>query len=209
MPDPIVFDCGGSTRVKKIVAGGYGDMKSFADVQDLTPATAMPGTGPLPVGAVGSQHSENGPYTSMAIVFQDAAAIPFSVPVGPLGPFPSNVVITSNANQNVRVDFIAVAGGASLVITLYSTVSDPLIEVKQERSDLPPGAPPGAARKGKRRYIVANAGAIKTISLNGAPPVFDASNSAVAPIAAGAIGPVGGPAAPAVGVPLYVSVVLR
>ncbi len=169
MPDPIVFDCGGSTRVKKIVAAGYGDMRSFIDVADLTPAVLQPGTGPLPPGATGSQHSENGPYTSLAIILQDAAGVPFSIPVAAL---PANVVITSHAGQNVRVDLVG--GGASVVITLFSTLTDPLVEVKQERSDPPPGAP-ARPRKGKRRYIVTNAGAIKTISLDGAT-VFDASD---------------------------------
>ena len=194
MADPIVFDCGGSTRIKKIVAAGYGDMRSFLEVQDLA----------APAGATGSQHPENGPYTSMAIVFQDSAGIPFSIPVAAL---PGNVVIASHANQNVRVDFTAVAGGASVMITVYSFVTDPLVEVKQERSDAPAGGVV-RPRKGKRRYIVTNAGAIKTISLNGAATIFDASDPTVAPTAIGAIGPAGGPGAPAVGTPLYVSVVL-
>jgi len=206
MSDPIVVDCGGSTRIKKILSnGGFGDMATLLDVGDLTPPPPLiAGTGPLPANATGSQYKANGPFTNMNIVFQDAAGVPFTIPVAVLNSF----LIVSNGGQNVRGDFVG--GAPDLVLTLYSTVSDPLVEAKQDRAD--------HAKKGRRRYIVSNAGPVKSVFLNVAalpppnPAVFDASNTAgpppAPPVAVGAIGPNGGPAAPAAGPPLYVSVVI-
>jgi hypothetical protein len=197
MSNPIVVDCGGSTRIKTILAGGgFGDMNSLLDVGDL--AAPLPGTGPLPAGVSGSQHKANGPYANFSIVFQDAAGVPFSIPVAP---FPNNFVIVSNGGQSVRGDFAA--GGATVILTIYGG-ADPLVEAKQNRIDKAP--------KGRRRYIVTNAGPIRTVTINGAAaPVFDASAAAgpppAPPVAVGAVGPAGGPAAPAAGAPLYVSVV--
>lgn len=203
MSDPIVVDCGGSTRIKRILAGGgYGDMPKLLDVQDLPPA--LPGTGPLPAGAAGSQQRVNGPFANMSIVFQDAAGVPFTVSVNPL---PNSFMIASNLGQNVRGDFVPrLGGGVDLILTVFSAISDPLVEVKQHRVDTAP-------RKGRRRYVVSNAGPIKTVLVNDAlPPVFDATNAAgpppIPPVAPGAVGPAGGPAAPAPGAPLYVSVVV-
>ena len=202
MANPIVIDCGGSTRVKQILAaGGFGNMPTLLDVHDLNAAVGgavMPGTGPLPPGAVGSQHRANGPFGNMSVVFQDANGIPFLVPVA----FPNSFVISSNLGQNVRGDFVPrLGGGSDLILTIFSTVSDPLVEAKQHRTDNPP-------RKGRRRYVVSNAGPIKTVIVNDAlPAVFDATNDAIPPVAPGAVGPGAAAPAPAAGAPLYVTVV--
>src|SRR5215471_2979902 len=195
MANPIVIDCGGSTRVKKIlVGGGFGEMNGLLDVVRLNPPSPpstfpLPGTSPLPVGATGSQHRAGGPYANLSIVFQDAAGTPFSIAV-PLAPLPANFVVTSNAGQSLMGDVVA---GGDLILTVFSTVSDPLVDAKQNRAD-------GAA-SGRRRYVVVNAGAIKTVSAGGVA-IFDATNTAIAPIAPGAVGPAGGPAAPVAGAPL-------
>src|SRR5690348_14532165 len=140
MATPIVIDCGGSTRVKQILAaGGFGNMPTLLDVHDLNPAVGgavLPGTGPLPPGAVGSQHHANGPFASMTLVFQDAGGVPFFLSLAA----PNSFLITSNLGQVVRGDFF----GGDLILTLLSTVSDPLVEAKQHRADNPP-------RKGRRR----------------------------------------------------------
>ncbi|HKE27112.1 MAG TPA: hypothetical protein VKB88_32380 [Bryobacteraceae bacterium] len=208
MSDPIVVDCGGSTRIKRILAnGGFGDMGSLMDVKDLTPPL-IAGTGPLPAGSSGSQHQAAGPFTNMSIVFQDSAGVPFMVPVAPL---PPSFLVMSNGGQNVRGDLLPrLGGGFDLILTVFSTSSDPLVEAKQDRMD--------HAKMGRRRYIVNNAGPIKTVYLNVSalppvnPPVFDTSNVTgpppVPPVAVGAIGPAGGATVPAAGSPLYVSVVL-
>jgi hypothetical protein len=205
MANPIVFDCGGSTRIKKLLASGkYGAMNGLLDVGDLTPPPALlPGTGPLPGGATGSQQKVDGPYVSMSLMFQDSTGVPFLVPVNPL---PNSFLISSTQDQNVRGDFVANPGGAGpdLVVTVYSTVSDPLVEAKQGR-DL-------TAKKGRRRYVVANAGAIRTLMINDTLPlVFDSNNPAIPPVAPGLIGPTlagGAAAVPAPGFPLYVSLVI-
>jgi hypothetical protein len=206
MSDPIVVDCGGSTRIKWILAaGGFGDMPSLLDVADLTSPIA--GTGFLPAGSKGSQHRVDGQFTNMSIVFQDSAGVPFVIPVA----LPPSFLLESNGGHNVRGDLVPDAGGGfDLILTVFSTSCDPLVEAKQDRND--------HAKKGRRRYVVHNAGSIKTVYLNVpafppvGPPVFDASNvtgpPAAAPVALGAIGPAGGAIVPAAGSPLYVSVVL-
>jgi hypothetical protein len=205
MSDPIVVDCGGSTRIKRILSGGgFGDMRSLLDVADLT--ALIPGTGPLPAGASGSQHLAAGPFANMSIVFQDSAGVPFVVPVAP---FPQSFLLVSNGGHNVRGDLLPrLGGGFDLLLTVFSTISDPLVEAKQDRND--------HARLGRRRYVVNNAGPIKTVYLNvpalpPVNPVFDTSNvtPSTPPVAVGAIGPAGGAAVPADGSPLYVSVVLN
>jgi len=204
MSDPIVIDCGGSTRIKRILgAGGFGDMPKLLDVHDLNPAVPsaiVAGTGPLPAGATGSQQQVKGPFTTLNIMFQDSTGMPFVVPVNP---FPASFVIASDLGQNVRADFSAVPGGADMILTIFSPTSDPLVEAKQLRVDSPP-------RKGRRRYVVSNAGPIETVVINDTPPaIFDASNARLRPpVALKAVGPAGGPPGPAAGPPLYVSVVV-
>ena len=202
---PIVIDCGGSTRLKRILpAGGYGDMATLLDVHDLDPAAPgaiLAGTGPLPPNATGSQFRVPGPFVNMSLMFQDASGTPFILGI----PLPDSFAISSNLDQNVRGDFAPRGGGGvDLILTVYSTVADPLVEAKQHRH--------GHAKKGRRRYVVANAGAIQTVLVNDAPPpIFDATNSGgpppAPPVAPGAVGPAGGPPAPAAGEPLYVSIV--
>jgi hypothetical protein len=206
MADPIIVDCGGSTRIKRIMAGGgFGDMRSLLDVADLT--TLIAGTGPLPPGSSGSQHLAAGPFANMSIMFQDSAGVPFVIPVA--APLPPSFLLVSNGGHNVRGDLLGVAGGFNLILTVFSTISDPLVEAKQDRND--------HAKMGRRRYVVNNAGPIKTVYLNvptlpPANPVFDTSGVTgpppAPPVALGAIGPAGGALMPAAGSPLYVSVVL-
>jgi len=191
MANPIVIDCGGSTRLKRILAGGrLGEMNTLLDVSRLL--APMAGTSPLPAGSTGSQYRSAGVYTTLNVMFQDAAGTPFSLST----PIPANFVVTSNAGQSVMAD---VDAAGNVILTVFSTVSDPLVEAKQNRAD--------GANSGRRRYVVINAGGIKTVT-TAAGAIFDATNSAIAPIARGAVGPAGGPAAPVAGAPLYVSLVL-
>ena len=37
MGDPVVIDDGGSTRIKRVLPGGVGDMDSLLNIKDLTP----------------------------------------------------------------------------------------------------------------------------------------------------------------------------
>lgn len=217
MADPIIIDCGGSTRIRRVLRTGFGDIPKLLDIDDLTdalgqplPGQVLPGTGPLPPLATGSQdivrHVPTDPFRNLTIMFQDALGNPFTIPVAAL---PDSFVIESNLGQNVRGDFVQGAGGPyepDLIITIFSTDTDPLVEAKQLRLD-------SAPNRGRRRYIVDNAGPIKTITLNDTPPpVYDSSNvegppnpvpPTTNPAAVGA-----GGAVPAAGLPLYVSVVV-
>jgi hypothetical protein len=195
MADPIVFDCGGSTRIKQIlrIGGGAGDMPGLLNVQDLSAVLGIP-------GATGSQHTINpaAPFANITIMFQDAAGTPFIIPVA----LPNNtILIESNAGQKVKGDFGR--GGASLTITLFSTQTDPVVATKLNNTD--------NNKQRRRRYIVENAGPIKRITLD-ANVVYDSTNAEgpppAPPIAPGAVGPAGA-GAPVVGLPLYVSVVIR
>ena len=196
MADPIVFDCGGSTRIKRIEARGVGNLGTILDVDQLTGPGAVvlqPGTGPLPPVSTGSQQLVNPgaatPFRGLSIMFQDSAGVPFTIPVAGL----PNFLIESDQGQSVRGDF----AGGNLIVTVFSPDDDPIIAAKQLRR--------GA--KKQRRYIIENAGGIRKITLNDTPPpVFDATNPAAAPVAPGAVGP--GGAVPQAGLPLYVSVVV-
>ena len=197
MANAIVVDCGGSTRIKRIMgAGGDGDMRGLLDVQDL-PGVGRGSQAHVPAGA-------GGPFSSMTIMFQDAEYTPFTIPGLPL---PRSFQITSHLGQNVRGDLDP--GGTGITITIFGNDVDPLVEARQLRTD--PPAPAGNPGPRRRRYIVANAGPIKTISLDGVT-AYDATNAEGPPLARptapGAVGPAGGPGAPAAGLPLYVSVVV-
>ena len=190
MADPIVFDCGGSTRIKQIlrIGGGAGDMPGLLIVQDLA------GLG------TGSQHTINpaAPFANMTIMFQDAAGMPFIIPVA----LPNNtILIESNAGQKVKGDFGP--GGTSLTITIFSAQTDPVVATKLNNTD--------NNKQRRRRYIVENAGPIKKITVD-ANVVYDSTSAEGPgqprpPIAPGAVGPAGA-GAPVPGLPLYVSVVI-
>jgi hypothetical protein len=142
MADPVIFDCGGSTRVKKILAtGGFGAMEKLMDVDGATHQ---------------SSHDDPQLFTSVAIVSIDktGAVTKPAIPAGPL----NSVEIGSENGQTVRVDINPPPAPGKSRITVKSTSAagpDPLVEAKQVR--------------GKRRYVVINAGAISAVSVNGAP----------------------------------------
>jgi hypothetical protein len=207
MADPIVCDCGGSTRLKRI-DGGVGDMPGLLNVSVLDPC--VEGLDPEKKqvlerllsqypNATGSQQTippGNTPFQNMTILFQDASGKPFTIPVQlPKSCF----LIESGSGQKVRGDFIQTSG--DLVLTVFSTIRgvDPLVEAKQFRVNSTNNA-------GQRRYIVVNAGPIQKISLDGVS-AYDSTNTAAAPTtyppAVGLNGAVPGP-----GLPLYVSVLV-
>jgi hypothetical protein len=226
MADPILFDCGGSTRIKQILPSGAGDMRGLLDVQDLTDARGnatrilqQPGTSRfvqvLGASAMGSQHridlaAGDPPFASMLIMFQDAAGNPFTVRPA----LPQSFEILSHSGQKVRGDFLPNPNPAipnpSLLITVYSNLTDPLIAGKQNRTD--------DTKRLRRRYVVDNAGPIKTITLNDTVPpatvVYDSSASEglpgpppTLPAPPATVPPsVGAAAAP--GLPFYVSVMI-
>jgi hypothetical protein len=209
MADPIVCDCGGSTRLKRI-DGGVGNMPGLLNVNVLNPCVAGLDTEEQQVlqrllsqypNATGSQEkipAGNQRFQNMTILFQDANGTPFTIPVHlPTSCF----LIESGSGQKVRGDFIQASG--NLVITIFSTVPgvDPLVEAKQFRVNSTSNPNPG-----QRRYIVVNAGPIQRISLDGAS-AYDSTNTAAPPTTyPPAVGPSG--TVPAPGLPLYVSVLV-
>ena len=192
MANPIVFDCGGCTRIKQILPSLPGKLSTIMDVDVITPIT---GTGPLPAGSTGSQQivpPGASPFSNFSILFQDAAGVPFTITFAAL---PNSFLIQSDGDQNVRGDFAS----GNLIITVYSSKDDPLIAEKQQRR----------TTKRQFRYEVENAGGIKTIILNDttiATTAFDASTPGAVPTAPGAVTASG--ALPVAGLPLYVSVIV-
>ena len=138
MPDPIVFDCGGSTRIKRLTsaAGVVGAMDKLVNVDD----TANPPQ---------SQEVVNDTFTSIMIVSLDKFGNAVQAPISPI-PVPTTFLIESDGGQSVQGDVSATA----CTITVFGNTSPPLVESKQFRR--------------KRRYIVTNAGAIARITVNGA-----------------------------------------
>jgi hypothetical protein len=211
MADPIVCDCGGSTRLKRI-DGGIGDMPGLLDVKVLASCVGGADREKCEVlerllrqypKATGSQEtipSGGQPFVNMKILFQDANGTPFTIPVG----LPNSCfLIESGSGQKVRGDFIPTSG--NLVITVFSTIPgvDPLVEAKQFRVNSTNGH---GNNTGQRRYIVVNAGPIQKISLDGVT-VYDSTNITAAPRTnPTAVGLNGAVLAP--GLPLYVSVLV-
>ena len=143
MADPIIFDCGGSTRIKRATAAGsVGAMNGLLDVNDA----ANPPQ---------SQEIINDTFTAIAIASIDRTGASAQVNINPL-PVPTTFLIESEGDQNVQGDVAAATCtitvfGASVAGSTKKIV--PLVEAKQFHK--------------KRRYIVANAGAIQRITVNG------------------------------------------
>lgn len=146
MAQPIIFDDGGSTRIKYF-DNGVGDMATLLNVNDA----ANPPQ---------STHTVNGNYTNAKLIWlgQDGVATPeMDVDLNP----GDTLNIASLNDQSVTVT-IGPAGECVITILGSGTVS-PLVEAKQFKK--------------QRRYVVANAGPIKTVDakIGGvAQPTFNA-----------------------------------
>jgi hypothetical protein len=217
MADPIVCDCGGSTRIRQILPTGVGDLPDLLDVHDFPGSEHDPDKkvilaqlqaqfpGERIMGSQQKVPPGATPFTKLTIMFQDATGTPFTIRVGGL---PKSLVIASSLGQNVRVDFFR--DFTELIITIFSTVADPLVEAKQLRNGAAFRKRPhhkAAGAIGQRRYIVVNAGPIETIFLD-SKLIFDATDLTPDDSNRQPVGPVDGPLTPAPGLPLYVSVVV-
>lgn len=162
MGEPVIIDDGGSTRIKRLLPGnGIGEMDSLLDVDDLQ----------SPVGSRGSDHTVNDAFSSVLIVCQDKTGA-FTLSFAAF----TKVEVSSALNQQLSAEKVA----GKLKITVFSTVSDPIVESKQHKK--------------KRRYVVSNSGPIEAVSVDGAI-VYDTRANGTLP--AGASRPI-----------LYTSVVL-
>jgi hypothetical protein len=134
MADAVIVDDGGSTRIKRVMSGtAVGAMDSLLDVDDLG------------AGKKGSGHTINDTYTKLLIVIQDKFGKPFQINA----PF-TTVAISSGLAQEI----VAETTSGSLKVTVFSQISDPIVESKQHKK--------------KRRYVVSNSGSIEKIVVDGA-----------------------------------------
>lgn len=152
--DPVIIDCGGSTRLKRVTATSASSdrMDGLIDVRLLS--------GPPAPNTYGSQFPVPGPFSQFMIVFQDASGATYSYTQSlPSGASPASASAAFTITSELRQQVIGrlVTGGVSdadLELTLIGTDKiDPIVECKQLAN--------------KRRYVVSNAGAIREINLAG------------------------------------------
>ena len=113
MADAIIFDDGGSTRIKRVMSTptAVGAMDSLLDVDDLGG------------GKRGSGHSLSATYSNLLIVIQDKFGKPFQINDSSF----TTVEISSGLAQEIVAD----TSGGGLAITVFSQTSDPIVESKQ------------------------------------------------------------------------------
>jgi hypothetical protein len=143
MADAVIVDDGGSTRIKRLMSNGIGEMDSLLDVDALT----------NPANSRGSEHDINRQYNTAVIGCQDEQGTVVNVAINSF----ATIEIGSQLDQNVLI-----TNTTKLTITVFSKVSDPIVEAKQHKK--------------KRRYVVANSGPIQTVKVNGTK-VYDVNNS--------------------------------
>ena len=159
MADAVIVDDGGSTRIKRLAGGGtIGALDNLLDVNNLPPSAV------IPAGARGSFDDINKAYSTVTIACQNDVGKAFSTAGAPF----STIEVTSQLNQRLVIS----KTGTKLTITVFSTVSDPIVEAKQQNK--------------KRRYVVSNSGPIDTIRIDGTL-VYDVPGGTLIPGATGTI----------------------
>jgi hypothetical protein len=115
MAEAIIFDDGGSTRIKRVMNGpAVGAMDSLLDVDDLGNGTR------------GSNHTVNDTYSKLLIVIQDKFGKPFTISDSSF----TSVAISSGLAQEITAQK---NGGSGLTLTVFSAASDPIVESKQHK----------------------------------------------------------------------------
>ena len=176
MPDPVIIDDGGSTRMKKI---GKTAGSAPNDLDDIMVVVTLPAS-PKPYGGCpGSQvqikaRGGSNHYSQMRITYLDSDGSAFT----DTRPIASNFHIVSGRFK-VMGELLPVGGHTDLVLTVYSDAgSEPFIDARQHGQ--------------QRRYIVSNAPPIDQIFLDTLPSPGSALYDANAPtlgIPGGATGP--------------------
>jgi hypothetical protein len=137
MSNPIIVDCGGSTRIKRQedAGGGVGAMNGLLDV-DLT------------LNPPSSSHVVNRPFARVAVACVDTVGTPTQ---------PLNRAVAANdkftiVSQNGQTVVLQMNGNlTSLTITIQGQPGNPpLVEAKHFNK--------------RRRYVAINAGAIQSIT---------------------------------------------
>ena len=114
MADAVIFDDGGSTRIKRIMTGtAVGAMDSLLDVDDLGNGTR------------GADHTINDSFSNLLIDIQDKFGKPFQINDSSF----ANVAISSGLSQEIT----AVKNATALTLTVFSSTSDPIVESKQHK----------------------------------------------------------------------------
>lgn len=142
MADPIIIDCGGSIRLRRLVKTGHGEMNKLLNVN---PSANPPQS---------DTESVAGPFTKIRVVTVDLSNPPQEVLNSSINPGDS-LAITSKNGQSVAM---SIDNGGKCGITLFGPANDPpVVEAKQVDQKL--------------RYVVTNAGAITqvTVTIQGAP----------------------------------------
>jgi hypothetical protein len=144
MSAPVIYDDGGSTRIKKLLAVGAGVMDALLDVQEGVMAGRS--------GSTQIVNATNFSYGTIRISFIDSDGAPFQG----LAPMAFNTFEIQSGNQKINGDLVidAVTGLKNLrMIVSGPTENPPIVESRQQR--------------GKRRYIVSNAPPIDEVFVNG------------------------------------------
>jgi hypothetical protein len=147
MANPVIVDCGGSTRIKRLENGGMGAMNSLLDVDPaLTPPSST------------QRLNNTYAHVTIASVNADGKAMQQldSAVAGN-----DKFTITSENGQSVVLQINA--NNTMLTMTVQGLPNNPpLVEAKHFNK--------------KRRYVAINAGAITSIvgTANGRPVNFDA-----------------------------------
>ena len=119
MAEAIIFDDGGSTRIKRVMSGtAVGAMDSLLDVDDLG------------AGKKGSGHTINDTYTTLLILIQDKFGKPFQINDSSF----TTVEISSGLAQEIVADTTS----GSLKVTVFSRDQRPDrgIQAAQEEAAL-------------------------------------------------------------------------
>src|SRR5260370_33848182 len=134
MSNPVIVDCGGSTRIKRLEHNGIGAMNSLLDVD---PALNPPS----------STQVLNRTFVQVAVASIDTGGIPTQqLNTGLAGN--DNFTITSENGQQVQLQINPAQ--TSLTITVLAQPGNaPLMEAKHFNR--------------RRRYVAINAGAIRSI----------------------------------------------
>lgn len=135
MADPIIIDCGGSTRLKRLDSNGHGEMNKLLNVD---PTTNPPRS---------DTESVNGPFSHIRVVTVDLnnpPQTPLDCDINPGDSF----IIASDFGQSVSA---SISNGKQCAITLIGSANNPpVVEAKQVNQKL--------------RYVVTNAGAINGVT---------------------------------------------
>ncbi len=153
MPDPVIIDDGGSTRIRRVMSSGFGDMDGLLDVHN--PAMGNPASSDpeVPAGCQYSDYVIQGSFSNVLIAWIDGAGKPGQMTYSN---FTTLVKISSGLYQYV----LARNQGNSLKLTIYGEKVEPIVG--------------DSRRKKMHRYSIVNSGSIEKVEIDADPnPVYN------------------------------------